>query len=426
MSLSVPSLPLKLHRTVYQEGPERGERRIHLVDQDGMDDAYSTLFVTSQIRNKNLSVSSEQAALVSINVLYAFCKSRGFNLLKRFQDGNYLAANERMALKDFAQTNFEKIKSLQKVVALGRVKRGHHYALPAVDAGTQYSRLTHIASYVGWLAQYLLAARVNKVRSEQIDDMVADLLALRPAKIKKQRDFDEKEFTPEDNARLNEIIPLDSELNPFEDRGVRLRNLLIIELLRQPGIRRGELLGLQMRDLELISGKLTVRRRHDSVEDPRTDQPLQKTEEREIPISRSLVKLIREYNDMRRSIPGTGKHRYLLVSHFGKTRGQPLTISGLDDVFKRIIKVAPDLAHLHRHKLRHFFSNELARLQQEEDPGNAEAHRRVRNHVAGRKPTSGVDGIYTKLYTAAEARKATLKVQDRMAKPVVPVARRRA
>lgn len=81
-------------------------------------------------------------------------------------------------------------------------------------------------------------------------------------------------------VQLRRVIEPDHPDNPFR-ADVRFRNYLIVRLLLDLGIRRGELLGIRVEDLELGSnGTVMVHRRPDDPLDPRTRKPNTKTESR--------------------------------------------------------------------------------------------------------------------------------------------------
>lgn len=412
------SLPFRITTTVLPDG----ERRVYMVDDRGLEDDHSALFVISQLRNGSLSVATEEAALTTINVLHGFCREWGIDLLERFRAGEYLATHECEALGDFTRHNFgAEFKKQQRVVALGKGRRGYVYSRKPVARETQRKRLTHIAAYVSWLGKYLLT-HVSSERRKQIEAMRIDILEQKMRGGAQRDDFDaKKHFTAVHNARLNAIIAPGAPENPFEEY-VQLRNLCLIEVLRQCGLRLGEALNLRVRDIDHVSRVLKVRRRHDSPDDPRVKQPNPKTLERNITISAYLTDLIIEYVAVRKNVPGAKKHQYLFVTHkAGPTQGQPISTSAVEQVFDKIASTDKKLAHLTAHKFRHFFSSELAdeqQLMQGTDANSRELHRRVRNYLAGRKATSEVDALYTEHHTKREAQKIAEQLHARMAPPV--------
>lgn len=382
-----------------------------------MEDDYTSLFVISTIRNLGLSVASQDAALNAVNILSAFCGLNQIDLAGRLRAGKYLTSSECESLSNFARQNFgAEAKRHQKVVALGKVRRGYTYAAPSVESRTHSGRLGHIADFVEWMAKYLLT-HVNADRLSGITEMRAQLLKHRSGKTPRKDDFEEVAFTRRHNQILNELIAPESERNPFRP-DMQLRNLLLLELPRQAGLRRGEVLSLQVRDVDHVKRQVTVRRRHDDKDDPRVDQPVPKTMGRTIPLSGYLIELLVQYVSQRRTVPGATKHRYLFVTHkSGPTQGQPMTKDAFREVFETLADSDERLTQVRAHLLRHFFSNELAQLQHEQgnDADNQELHRRVRNYLAGRKQHSEVDAVYTQMETKRQARASALALQERMA-----------
>ena len=393
-----------------------GERRAYLVNGDGIEDDYSALFVTARLRAAGLSLATQQASLNAINVLGGYCRQAKVDLLSRFRAGVYLTDREAQALSDFAQQNFgAEAKRHRRAVELGKVRRGYEYKSPTVQSTSHFARLSYIADFLDWLAHYLLNES-NEERSRRILEMRDFVLAKRISRAPTRDDFDDREYTSRHNSIVNELICPGSTSNPFTSE-VQPRNQLIIELPRQLGCRRGEILNIQVRDIDQVKRQVWIRRRHDAPEDMRVRQPLVKTRGRPIPISAEFLDLLLRYVAVRRTVPGATRHRYLLVTHkAGPTQGQPMTVGAVYEVFN-VLRRHPSIAHIRPHLLRHFFNNELAREQQNEasDPNARETHRRVRNFIAGREPHSDVDDTYTQMETKRLAREAVLKLQERAA-----------
>lgn len=412
MSLTA-ALPYKLTRVMLSDG----ERRSYLIDERGLEDDYSALFVLATIRKPGLSVASQEAALGAVNVLAGFCKEQKIDLISRFRSGEYLTDFETEALSDFAQQNFgAEFKRHQKAAALGKVRRGHAYKLPHVARPTHFKRITHIAAFADWLAKYLLTGS-SRDRLQAIKAMNDDIIRFRINSAPPRDDFEEDDFTSHDNALLNSLIEPGAQGNPFTV-DVQLRNFLLVDLFRKLGVRLGEVLNVKVRDVDQVKRTVTVRRRHDAKDDPRVDQPLVKGDGRAIPISQELTESIMRYVNARRKVPGALKHGYLLVTHKScPTLGAPMTKAAAREVFQTLIGADKRLDHLRAHQLRHFFNNELAHVQQESgtDANSQDVHRRVRNHIGGRKAHSAVDATYTTIETKRQARVAVLGVQERMA-----------
>ena len=94
---------------------------------------------------------------------------------------------------------------------------------------------------------------------------------------------------------LMEIIQPGHPENPFKARDIAVRNALIVHLLICLGIRRGELLGIRIPDIEISELTLTIHRRPDEPVDPRLRQPYTKTLARTLPLSPRLAEIILDY-----------------------------------------------------------------------------------------------------------------------------------
>lgn len=390
-----------------------GEARAFLVDSLGVPDSYSTLFVTVMLRNAGKSVALQEATLNAINVLYRHCQKQCIDLQLRFKRGQFLDRWEVEALRSTVQQSFgSEQKALAKVIELGKGKRGHRYRSKPVATKTQRGRLTYIAQYLGWLANELNADRED-ARSLEIAAMCKQIYAIRPPESERGEHVDKDRFTRAQNEVLNDIIEPGSGRNPFKS-AVQLRNKLIVYLLRSIGKRRGEVLNIRLADVKFSEHRIDIVRRADDPNDPRERQPLVKTNEHSIPLYPELEDLIQEYMQVRRKIPGTRKHPYLLVTHqTGRTLGHPMTIEALRKVFRVLKTSDPALRRIHPHILRHFHSDTMAQVQQHgpQTPQSRETARRTRNWLAGRRPESEVDAVYTRRAIEKEAADVSARTQ---------------
>jgi len=128
-----------------------GERYCVLIDQrTGIPLSRPNLFVTTQIRNRSLSLSAMEAALNGIQILLVFCEDRGIDLEGRFLRCEFFRTNELDSIRDFCQKRFEPGKSSAESKVLK-----FEVARTRVEKATEYSRLTEVAEYLEWLSGYL-------------------------------------------------------------------------------------------------------------------------------------------------------------------------------------------------------------------------------------------------------------------------------
>lgn len=131
------------------------------------------------------------------------------------------------------------------------------------------------------------------------------------------------------------------------------RNLVIFEILLFCGLRRSELVALQIRDIDIERRTLTVRAETSKI--PRT---------RYIPIHSTLLRSLKDYIEERRR--GGITSQFLIVSG---NRDEKLTVFGLAHLVKRIIQLSG--VKFTPHQFRHTFGvnqvnqgSDISRLQQ--------------------------------------------------------------
>lgn len=154
---------------------------------------------------------------------------------------------------------------------------------------------------------------------------------------------------------------------------------MIIRLLLDLGIRRGELLGIRIEDCKLGSnGTVTVHRRPDDPDDPRTVQPSSKTMARLLPLNGRLTDLLYEWIVHHRpKIAGARRHPFLIVAC---DEGRPLSLSSVNKLMRALRRRVPGLPEkLSAHVLRHSWNDAFSdTMDQKGVPGDQEAKWRAR------------------------------------------------
>jgi integrase len=412
--MSITPLPYRLATVRF----ESGEHRSFLLDGSGIPEPYSTLYCTIRIRNAHKGVSSQQAALGAINVFYAHARNQGVDIAQRLRRGQVLDSVECEALLRSVQRDYgPESKAQAKVIALGGGKRGHRYAGKTVTTGHQYNRLTYIAIFLEWFGGYF-APNKDPQFMVAVGEMVRSILALRPLVADNGNESNEKpEFTREHYRRLASALTPGAPDNPFEPE-VQLRNQTLVDLMSLLGERKGAALNLRVGDIDWGKRQLSVVRRAGSKDDRRANQPRVKTLEHTVPVGPGLMRLLEAYRDQRREVPGARRQPYVFVVHKpGPTLGQPMSISSLNAIFTTINEADLGIPRLNPHMLRHFNGTSLADEQLAAPPTEQgrETHRRVRNTLAGRRPESDVDAVYTENATRREAERVSIQHQQVLA-----------
>jgi integrase len=209
------------------------------------------------------------------------------------------------------------------------------------------------------------------------------------------------------------IIDVDSRENPWEGRHARVRNELIVRWFMGLGVRRGELLGVKVSDVNFRSNEVFIARRADDPSDPRANQPNTKTADRVLPLSDDLARRTRHYIlEERRRYPAARKHAFLFVAN----GGAPLSLRGLNKIFSVLSAKHPELLNVFPHLLRHTNNFNFSKLADEQgmDP---EKEKKTRSQLMGWSETSGTAEKYTRREIERKARDASLELQNKMTKP---------
>lgn len=368
---------------------------------------YPNLYLTTQMRNRSISFSTLTAEASHLVRLSEFCNQQWIDLEGRVENQECLSLNEVEHLRDFCQKRVTKSSLDSKVVSISRhVKRSE-----GVCSATQYARLTAIANYLEWLS-LTLVKNPTSAFSENVKTMVSQIRARRPRK--KGRNTKDRSIDDQQIDLLLEVIRPDSEHNPFDGK-VQVRNRLIIILLLHLGIRRGELLNIRVQDINFNKNQLAIVRRPDDKDDFRVDAPHVKTQGRILPLSDALAKELHIYiSEDRRSVPGAGKHGYLLVTHkAGPSLGQPLSLKGYQKVMTELKRQSPALQGITGHMLRHTWNRRFSeKFDAMDEPPSPERQEQIRSYLMGWREGSGTAATYNKRFIEQAGFRASIRLQE--------------
>ncbi|MGR2680497.1 tyrosine-type recombinase/integrase [Chromobacterium haemolyticum] len=211
---------------------------------------------------------------------------------------------------------------------------------------------------------------------------------------------------------LLSAIAKNSTENPWTYDFTKTRNELMFRWLHAFGLRRGELLNVRVSDIDFREETVTIVRRPDSSDDPRTAQPLVKTRDKILPMSPDLCRLTYDYvMDTRRLLAGARRHGYLFVAT--KT-GAPLSLSALNKCFSFLRSRIPDLPDdLSPHVLRHTWNDNFSEAMDRTKTPEAE-EQKMRSYLMGWSETSGTAVNYTRRHIRQKANQISLLMQSKM------------
>ena len=401
---------------------QNGERHSVLSRPGGLPVHEATLFL-ARFRTRGRSANTIHYVCTTLAFLYRWLYSAKVDLLQRFRQGHFLTLLEISRLADTCQHRVADLSvedadmsSNRKVVNITRIRmrrKAPERNTRSVDVATQASRLRYVADYLGFLATYVGATLPPRSRIELEIESVSALKAFRaqiPPVSRRAKLGARRGLSLEEQDRLLAVIHPDSPNNPWQCGFVRQRNWLIVVLLLATGMRRGELLGMQIADLNPQLPKLCIIRRADAEEDPRLIQQNTKTNDREIELRPAIMRAVWAYIKLRREIKAARKYPQLIVAD----DGQPLSAKSIDKIFVQLRQACPGLpVRLTSHVMRHTW-NERFSEQAELMCLNDAVEEKARNEQQGWADNSKTAMTYTRRYASRKGRELSLKLQEKL------------
>lgn len=399
-----------------------GERLSVLKERDGLPVQEVTLFL-ERFRRKGRAANTIHAVCMALALLYRLMEVERGDLVKRMQQGRFLTDPELERLASAAQFRVADLSDegadqpKKKVVSMARIRlrrsSGKDQRRP-VDIATEATRLRYMAQFLEFLSGYVGASLPKPQRKELELETSAALNAFRAQipSVSRRAKLDARVgLSQEEQARLLQVVNPDSLENPWVRGFVRRRNWLIVVLLLATGMRRGELLGLQIGDLASNVPKLRIIRRADAKEDARRIQPNTKTHDREIELTPSIMRVVWHHiNVERRTIKAARAIPQIFVSE----DGEALSLASIDKIFMQLREACPGLpVRLTSHVMRHTWNERFS--EQAEAMGLSEAaEEQARNSQQGWSDQSKMGANYTRRHTAKKGQEIALKLQARM------------
>jgi integrase len=399
-----------------------GERHSVLQVPNGLPVHEVTVYL-DKYRRKGRAANTIHFVCTSLALLYAELDRAKVDLFDRLSAGEFLTLPELERLASAVQYRIEDLEQAERdaekpnvihIRRLGLRRKSADKPRRAVDVQTQASRLRCIADYLGFLASYVGATLSGPEQRELEAETGRALTAFREhiPQVSNRAKLDARiGLSLEEQERLLNVVHPDSPENPWARGFVRLRNWLIIVILLATGMRRGELLGLQIGDLHSSQPKLRIIRRADATDDPRLIQPNTKTNDREIELTPSIMKALWSYiNKERRGIKAARAVPQIIVSD----EGAPLSQASIDKLFVQLREASPGLPmSLTSHVMRHTWNERFS--EQAEAMGLSESvEEKARNTQQGWSDNSKMATTYTRRHTAKKGREISLKLQEQL------------
>ena len=402
----------------------------------------ATLWVTNKLRS-SLAVNTISNCLVALKWFFQWEQNEHRDLFSEFQQGMFLSEIDIKNIKEHTSLDIAHIKGLAKtnktrgkIIDIYNTPRLIN-VIPSVGRNNIYNRLTTIAGYLDFIAKLATQHSSNKELISEIQIMNKNMLNARPKGDGKnlQSHLDSKTLPDGLIDEFMAVAHFDHPKNPFTHVATRKRNHLMFALLKELGIRRGELLSLSLEsDNLMLHGSekyIYIKRHHDDKVDPRRKQPVSKTKERRLRITDETAAHIDDYIiNVRAKTPNANKHPYLFITHKKcPTQGQPIAISTFDSIIVPAMKAVDDRfkaihPHYFRHNWNEWFStivdnnNELAK-----DPNNKRTHidsgneAKMRMHSMGHTSEKSATP-YVQRHIRKQANKLVLEEQEELQRKV--------
>lgn len=368
------------------------------------------------MRSAGSQVNTIAQALRAVQFLYETLAEEGVDLIVRARANDSLELGEVEAL--VARCKFAKADLLKadeqscsgNVVPIRsalKKRRAAHYGLSTVQSETTAMRLHYIGAYLKWFANYAYLRKIPTKRGtfRTVANLVIDAIKVRtpPARSHERK----KGITKQQEKRLLAVLKPDSPENPWPDAFVRTRNYLIVRLLLDLGLRKGELLGLKINDINFSDNTIRIARRPDDPEDPRRRKPQAKTSARILSMSNGLADLLKAYLSEHRFGRGDARRRPFVFVSEG---GAPLALNSVDSFFSAIRQSFPELSPISAHLLRHTWNDRFSELVH--GTMKEPEEKQLRNYLMGWSHKSKMAANYTGRYVEEKAREMSLKLQN--------------
>lgn len=381
------------------------ETRVKLLLQESVPVYWPCLFVLKKMRVR--SPNTQQRFLSDLLVFFAWLKSEAIDLeerLKQRPKSQYLSETELIRFASQAHWAKKTLDKLFSGVSL------HSTSYEQIGASQAESRLITAKKYLAFIYE-ALGSPADRLDAITWMEKRIDLSVIESRPAWRRRSREPKGLTPEQEDVLLEKLHPDSSENPWpKSAALRVRNYLIVILLLSLGVRRSEMLGIKLSDIDYRHNRIQIVHRPNDPDDPRLSEPLVKTNERILPANEQLMALINLYIEKYRSSARAKTHPYLFLAH-GKAEGAPLSIKSVDAIFNAAKQAFPVLKKVTPHTLRHHDVYGTIKAVSERTEGlpvedRVQQERRVLTYKYGWSDDSDMPNLYGQKYYQEDAGKA--------------------
>jgi len=242
-----------------------GERRSILVEEDGVPFFYPNLFVTKKYRNKGQAADTLRRINYALKAFLSWQNLRDIDVISRVLNGVKLDESEISDLMQYLGYSKDTKEKLLKGVSL------MPYSYKFRDERNTNGDRRYVSEYVSFLIEkFHPSVSRAQIAKNFLSTVLKEHRINKTNKKELETNVDEKQF-----ELIDQIIEPDCKLNPF--RREQLRNKCIIKLMKDLGLRRGEVANLLLNEIDFSKLCVKVRRKQDDPNDPRIIKPNAKT-----------------------------------------------------------------------------------------------------------------------------------------------------
>ena len=402
---------------------QSGERFPILMNSEtGEPDFDTAVYVLTHLRGTAKASNTIELHLRSIIVLKLYLQARTIDFSERIRSCEMLQPHELDELVKWCRRTLpDIIADLRQAgtpkVAAVRFSPKYHTRVEICSQSGK-NRIRAVSDFMDWFVR----DRVSRLNTQDRNNSIkawqtcrTSLEARTPRDRRRSQVGRREGAHPEMVTKLFATVEPFSHANPWKSDHVKVRNQLIVHWLYYLGVRRGELLNIRISDINFRRETVLVVRRADDIKDPRKDQPLVKTRDRDLPVGAALVSMTMDYITKHRAkCPGARMHEYLFVS---ERSGAPLSLSMVNEIFENIRESASDsFEGLSPHVLRHTWNDNFSERCDELKLATGD-EASMRSYIMGWSPTSETAETYTRRHVRKKAQEVSLAMQEASFKP---------
>jgi len=373
-------------KTFIASGGERFSQ-LYEADASGFPLFYPTAFIARSIR-PSATHETQKVHLAAIKRVCEWESSRKIDLAMNFHFRRFLSAAEIDDLTSYLRAS----KARGKGNVISNLKYNTY--------------LAYASGYIRWLTQEVITDYNTHDVRDAVEEQNSMLLEKKRRKTGSKAAREQRivalKLPAETHNRLLDLFdrPFESLLQA-RNSGGRLRNVVMLRVLYETGMRFGELLSLKLKHFIEAGGDdsayLDIERNHHDEFDTRLNQPVAKTLGRRVPISESLEQQLMEYRDNWRAEilnVGFSEEDFIFVVHRGgRSQGQALPKTAFSTGLTNLKQVFNALMPVHPHLLRHDWNYRFSQLADREGIP-FEEERTLREQLMGWVPGSTMSRRY--------------------------------